>query len=102
MWKSLTRVTLNWGWLERKECLGDLYHEYSSCSSPPPLPVIAGLKALSHDQGVMDLILCRLDEGDLELGRVSELEVFLPAPAGRIKCVSLQVLMIITVYPGKL
>lgn len=99
MWKPLTRES----WLERMHCLGGgLYHKFSSCSSPPPLPTIAGLTALSRDQEVMNSILSRLDEGDLELGRISELEVYLPAPAGGIKGVSLQVLMIITTYPGKL
>lgn len=86
----------------RIHCLEDLYGEYSSCSSPPPLPAIAGLTAPSRDQRVMNSVLSRLDEGDLELERVSELEVCLPAPAGRIKCVSLQVLMIRTTYPAKL
>lgn len=58
--------------------------------------------ALSHDQGVMNSILSRLDEGDLELGRVSVLEGCLPASAGRTKCISLQVLMIIPTYPAEL
>lgn len=57
--------------------------------------------ALSRDQGVINSILSGFDEGDLELGRVSELEFSLPAPAGRIKCVSLQVLMITITYPEK-
>lgn len=96
MWKSLTMVTeLGAGW-----------REYTAVNTflliTSPLPVIAGLLALSCDHGVMNLILSRLDEGDLELGRVSELEVCLPVPAGRIKHVSLQVLMITTTYPGKL
>lgn len=76
--------------------------EFSFCSAPPPLPAIAGLITLSRDQAVMNSMLSRLDEGDLEFGRVSGLEICLPAPAGRIKCVSLQVLMIIATYPGKL
>lgn len=49
----------------------------------------------------MNSILSRLDEGDLELGRLSEWEVCLPAPAGGIKCVSLQVLMTIPTYPAQ-
>lgn len=36
------------------------------------------------------------------MGRVSELEVCLPTSAGRTKCVSLQVLMIIPTYPVEL
>lgn len=50
---------------------------------------------------IIEDILYGFDEGDLELGRVSELEFSLPAPAGRIKCVSLQVLMITITYPEK-